>query len=102
MTDMRICDYVAAIFSSPLTAEQAIRAIEAGEIEPTIDDVETIAGIVPLDPQIAADLLRTGEAAACRVCGCSWNDACHSEKDGSCWWVADDLCSHCPTPKVAA
>lgn len=31
----------------------------------------------------------------CRACGCTDNCACHNDVDGPCWWVADDLCSHC-------
>lgn len=27
----------------------------------------------------------------CRVCGCTWNNAC----EGGCYWVEDDLCSKC-------
>lgn len=30
-------------------------------------------------------------AEACRVCGCTWNNAC----EGSCWWAAPGLCSTC-------
>lgn len=30
-------------------------------------------------------------AEACRVCGCTWNNAC----DGGCYWVEPDLCSNC-------
>ena len=30
-----------------------------------------------------------------RVCGC-WNyNACWYEDLGGCWWVEEDLCSHC-------
>lgn len=32
---------------------------------------------------------------ACRVCGCTELNACVSERHGPCWWVEDDLCSHC-------
>jgi hypothetical protein len=31
----------------------------------------------------------------CRQCGCTENDACVHPKYGPCWWVEDDLCSHC-------
>ena len=27
----------------------------------------------------------------CRVCGCTQNNACPN----GCWWVEEDLCSHC-------
>jgi len=30
-------------------------------------------------------------AQACRVCGCTWNNAC----EGSCYWHEPDLCSTC-------
>lgn len=30
-------------------------------------------------------------AQACRVCGCTWNNAC----DGGCYWAEEDLCSSC-------
>lgn len=31
------------------------------------------------------------EEQACRVCGCTWDNAC----EGGCYWVEDDLCSKC-------
>lgn len=31
------------------------------------------------------------EEAKCRVCGCTWNNACQ----GGCYWVEEDLCSAC-------
>lgn len=31
----------------------------------------------------------------CRVCGCTDNQACHHPNLGNCWWVEEDLCSHC-------
>ena len=30
----------------------------------------------------------------CRVCGCSWDNACVTD-DGPCYWVEEDLCSSC-------
>lgn len=27
----------------------------------------------------------------CRVCGCTWDNAC----EGGCYWVEEDLCSQC-------
>ena len=50
---------------------------------------------------------------ACRICGCTENDACLVEIDGevvACRWVEPDLCSACappdrvagtPTPEIA-
>lgn len=37
-------------------------------------------------------------ARACRVCGCTENNAC----EGGCWWVEDDLCSSCVGKVVSA
>ncbi|HPS94613.1 MAG TPA: phage Gp37/Gp68 family protein [Deltaproteobacteria bacterium] len=37
-------------------------------------------------------------ARACRVCGCTWNNAC----DGGCYWVEPDLCSSCIGKPVPA
>lgn len=33
--------------------------------------------------------------AECRACGCTDDDACVDAELGPCWWVEDDLCSHC-------
>lgn len=30
----------------------------------------------------------------CRVCGCTWDNACITDF-GPCWWVEVDLCSAC-------
>lgn len=37
------------------------------------------------------------EVNACRVCGCTDDDAC----EGGCSWVAEDLCSACAKPALA-
>jgi hypothetical protein len=34
-------------------------------------------------------------ARTCRVCGCWEYNACWDDEIGACWWVEDDLCSHC-------
>ena len=31
----------------------------------------------------------------CRVCKCAENSPCLDEEHGPCWWVEEDLCSHC-------
>lgn len=33
----------------------------------------------------------------CRVCGCTDDKACLDENGEPCWWVQEDLCSHCVT-----
>ena len=33
--------------------------------------------------------------ATCRNCGCWEYDACWDEEMGACWWVDEELCSHC-------
>lgn len=42
-------------------------------------------------------LTRPFKPRACRVCGCTWNNAC-VDRRGACWWVEADLCSHCQNP----
>ncbi|MXY64095.1 MAG: hypothetical protein F4206_16880 [Gammaproteobacteria bacterium] len=32
---------------------------------------------------------------SCRECGCWEYNACWHEELGACWWVKEDLCSHC-------
>lgn len=43
---------------------------------------------------VAVELTEKQEEAACRICGCTWNNACVTE-EGSCWWVEENLCSAC-------
>lgn len=38
-------------------------------------------------------------ARTCRECGCWQYDACWDEDAGPCWWVEEDLCSHCADKK---
>lgn len=35
---------------------------------------------------------------SCAICGCTEANACIDDLTGSCWWVADRLCSHCCQP----
>ena len=35
------------------------------------------------------------DVQSCRVCGCWFWDACWDDEKGACWWVEEDLCSHC-------
>lgn len=37
------------------------------------------------------------EKPYCKVCGCTWDNACYIPGRGSCWWVdeSETLCSHC-------
>lgn len=49
-------------------------------------------------PHEDTEKCETCEKRVCRVCGCTWNNAC----PGGCYWVEFDLCSECvdkdPTP----
>jgi len=38
--------------------------------------------------------MEEGNTIACRVCGCTWENACVTE-EGPCYWAEDDLCSVC-------
>lgn len=43
-----------------------------------------------------SDLPKTFEfVQICSKCGCSDDDACVHPEHGHCWWVAENLCSHC-------
>lgn len=35
----------------------------------------------------------------CKVCGCTWNNACIDGRYGTCYWVENSLCSACATPE---
>ena len=37
----------------------------------------------------------SGELRRCRKCMCTDRKACVDEEGNVCWWVEDDLCSHC-------
>lgn len=37
---------------------------------------------------------------ACRISGCTQNDACALPGFGTCWWVTPDLCSFCAEPAI--
>lgn len=66
--------------------------------------VDRLRGAFPFDPTIFAALVgvATDDNPArpvpqiCRVCGCSWNDACvHAASGYVCSWAEDDLCTAC-------
>lgn len=42
----------------------------------------------------------TIQVQRCNKCGCWQNQACMHDKLGPCWWVKDDLCSHCQLEKA--
>ncbi|MCW3125260.1 MAG: hypothetical protein JWO03_918 [Bacteroidetes bacterium] len=42
--------------------------------------------------------VRFDKQQACRVCGCTQNNAC----PGGCWWTEEDLCSSCDPKKSSA
>lgn len=46
--------------------------------------------------------LDVAAARRCRVCGCTWDNACVDPDHGPCWWVEADLCSHCGEPAIVA
>ena len=42
-------------------------------------------------PHEDTEKCETCEKRVCRVCGCTWSNAC----PGGCYWVEFDLCSEC-------
>lgn len=73
----------ALFYSTPI-----IVRIEKGKKMPSFDELKVIAKV--LDVEVTA-LLEDGDEQRCRVCGCTWNNAC----EGGCYWVKEDLCSAC-------
>lgn len=49
------------------------------------------AGVPFLFKQWGEHIVRETAEEACRVCGCTWNNACR----GGCYWVEPGLCSAC-------
>lgn len=47
-------------------------------------------------------VLLDGDARRCRICNCTQDHACLDPEHGACWWVEDDLCSHCGVPAIVA
>lgn len=37
----------------------------------------------------------------CKKCGCNDGTACQHPDHGPCWWIEDDLCSHCGIVEIA-
>jgi hypothetical protein len=66
------------------------------------DLLEDLHGAFPFDPIIARRLGEGSPARVCHGCGCSEMDLCWNEKDGSCCWVARNLCSDCQGKGVLA
>lgn len=46
--------------------------------------------------EVTTSMDRESSEQKCRVCGCTWNNAC----EGGCYWVKDDLCSKCANVEV--
>lgn len=42
------------------------------------------------------------EEQTCKKCGCTQNDACCHPEYGNCWWVEEDLCSHCGIKEISS
>lgn len=49
------------------------------------------AGAIEVYDQAGEELLATCYPPACRVCGCTTEQACA----GGCIWIEEDLCSRC-------
>lgn len=109
----------------PWLSNPSLAALEFGKEPPLLDWVivggESGPGARPLHPDWARNLRDQCQSAevpfffkswgewivpedgaeACRVCGCTWHNAC----DGGCYWVEPGLCSNCvgkPVPKFRA
>lgn len=75
---------------------------KAGEIYKDdfyVDDNATEEEIEEMAREEAFNCISWGyevEEQRCRVCGCTWNNAC----PGGCYWVEEDLCSKCVDREV--
>ena len=47
--------------------------------------------------QALSDEEKRHETGICKVCGCTWDNACFNPEHGACWWIdeTETLCSHC-------
>jgi hypothetical protein len=71
---------------------QWIRSVRNdGVVEDTFKDREEIEHAQRELGRVAHDLLKLAGIRACRLCGCSEEDAC----DGGCSWAGPELCSAC-------
>lgn len=68
------------------------KRIEALEAELKRDDLpEKDRRIFTKTVQVYREILSDEDEQVCRVCGCTWDNACQ----GGCYWVEEDLCSRC-------
>lgn len=59
------------------------------EVLPFADVLALVDRVVAMDREILA------ASRVCRQCGCTEEHACVDAVLGPCWWVEEDLCSHC-------
>jgi hypothetical protein len=79
-----------SIQTGEITRDQAMRQHGISEDEmASMEEAYRLRGLAGLR------VLPTTAPRACRVCGCTDDNACLDPEFGPCWWVAADLCSHC-------
>lgn len=69
------------------------------------ETLESIAAVMPFDPDVyqqLADADPRRHPRVCRGCGCSTHDGCHHEHFGNCAWVSPIQCSHCAAREAQA
>jgi hypothetical protein len=106
---LSVADVAGRLASEPRTAEHArahwLELVEA-DVQPLgLSTVVALQGVFAFDLSVLlaleelaqGRLPRRGEPALCRICACSWHDAC-ATPGGGCSWVERDLCSACATP----
>lgn len=93
--------------SRNFTRVDILRALEEAKIQESGKKILRALRPLPKDEQrivlraacilfcIDPDTILDGQA--CRVCGCTQNNAC----EGGCYWVEPDLCSECVGKKAA-
>lgn len=69
-----------------------VNGIVDGEIKYAI---EFFGDEIIYHPLSELEAIQRPEGRTCRECGCSDTDACYHPDHGNCYWVEQDLCSHC-------
>lgn len=72
-----------------------LRDIESGARQPDEHDLYGLWQHITFCPDTAMAILEGKPHQVCRICACSDRDACVDHVKGNCWWIAEDLCSHC-------
>ena len=85
------------------TAELLLADAEAGRVVLGEPGLRRLQACFPFDARIYLALAGEHDIdipSLCRLCGCSWDDACVGEQGRGCAWADSDetLCNRCDAP----